>query len=480
MVEFGAEPRAVCGVFAVLKPPDAQRFIVDARPANWHFGPPVAVSLPTPDKLAAIRMPFGPVYAAKTDLSDFYHTLSTPRWLRPFFALPPVRAGAVSPSVGERFGDASMVHPMCTTLPMGFSHSVLLAQEAHEALLDSMPDLFDRRDRIGDPLCVDLTLRPGRVFHCCYIDDIAWLGLDQFEIARRQHTYIAAAAKVGWAVKPSKVVAPAVQGVTILGLLFDGVNRTLRLAPDKAVALIRATRAVVASSRPVALHHFARLMGLWVWAMLPCRPALAIFGSAFAFTRACLPGGSLLWPSARRELLAAAALLPLFAADLAAPFFPKLLASDASEFGAGVVSALIPSPERLALTLPGLPPAPSVVWPNPLRGVRCQRVSDLQWATIVSSKWRWSEHINSLELRACHLSVRWVLRHSNAIGRRVLLLTDSSVVRGVVRKGRSSSVALLRRMRALAADVMAGALSLDIAWLPSALNPADGPSRHYE
>jgi hypothetical protein len=249
------------------------------------------------------------------------------------------------------------------------------------------------------------------------------------------------------------------------------------LAPDKAVALIAATRAVVSSREPVALHHFARLMGLWVWAMLPCRPALSIFGSAFAFLRVCLPGGSTLWPSARRELSAAVALLPLFTANLSAPLFPKLIASDASEFGAGVVATLLRSPDSLALALPGIPPAQALVWPNPAAPGQRLSVSDLRWTTIVSSRWRWVEHINALELRALHLAVRWVLRHENAIGRRVLLLTDSSVTRGVVKKGRSSSVALLRRMRALAADVMAGGLSLDVAWLPSAANPADRPSR---
>jgi hypothetical protein len=59
MVDFTTKPHSVCGVFAVAKPPDAQRFIVDARPANWHLAAPAAVTLPTPDKLAAIRMPYG-------------------------------------------------------------------------------------------------------------------------------------------------------------------------------------------------------------------------------------------------------------------------------------------------------------------------------------------------------------------------------------------------------------------------------------
>jgi hypothetical protein len=96
---------------------------------------------------------------------------------------------------------------------------------------------------------------------------------------------------------------------------------------------------------------------------------------------------------------------------------------------------------------------------------------------IVASRWRWSEHINLLEVRAAHVAVRWVLRHALSGGMRVRLWSDSAVVVGALRKGRSSSPPLNRLLRAPAADLLRAGVSLDVDWIPSALNPADAPSR---
>ncbi len=40
---------------------------------------------------------------AKVDLDNFYHRLRLPVWMRPFFALPAVRAGDVSDAVAAQF-----------------------------------------------------------------------------------------------------------------------------------------------------------------------------------------------------------------------------------------------------------------------------------------------------------------------------------------------------------------------------------------
>jgi hypothetical protein len=99
------------------------------------------------------------------------------------------------------------------------------------------------------------------------------------------------------------------------------------------------------------------------------------------------------------------------------------------------------------------------------------------WATIVSHPWRWEDHINVLEVQAAVLSLRWVLSHPRAIGSRVLLFGDSQVALGCLAKGRSSSYPLLRLLRRVAALVLASGLRPSYRWLPSAANPADGPSR---
>ena len=107
-------------------------------------------------------------------------------------------------------------------------------------------------------------------------------------------------------------------------------------------------------------------------------------------------------------------------------------------------------------------------------------VEDVRWSTIVAARWRRADHINVLELRALHTAVKWVLSHPHSTGNRVRALCDSTVVIGAVRKGRSSSRPLLRRLRALSAWVMGGGLRLELGWVPSAYNPADEPSRRFQ
>src|SRR3954470_8167742 len=95
------------------------------------FVTPEKVVLPTPDLLTQLSArPDEPTYVAKVDLDNFYHRLLLPEWMRPFLALPAVRAGDVG--VGAEFGADTMVHPCCNTLPMGWSHSVFISQAAHE------------------------------------------------------------------------------------------------------------------------------------------------------------------------------------------------------------------------------------------------------------------------------------------------------------------------------------------------------------
>jgi hypothetical protein len=102
-----------------------------------------------------------------------------------------------------------------------------------------------------------------------------------------------------------------------------------------------------------------------------------------------------------------------------------------------------------------------------------------RWNTIISRPWRDTEHINALELRAVLLAAHWVLSHSSAVSRRVLLLVDSTVALYALWKGRSSSYPLLAILRKINALLLAGDLTLLTGWIPSEVNPADAPSRLF-
>ena len=72
---------------------------------------------------------------------------------------------------------------------------------------------------------------------------------------------------------------------------------------------------------------------------------------------------------------------------------------------------------------------------------------------------------------------RSVARQPRAQGKRTLVLVDSQVALGVCAKGRSSSRALNNVLSRLGALLSAANLQAVYAWVATALNPADGPSR---
>jgi hypothetical protein len=104
-------------------------------------------------------------------------------------------------------------------------------------------------------------------------------------------------------------------------------------------------------------------------------------------------------------------------------------------------------------------------------------VQSAPWRTLISKEWKDEEHINTLELRAALLAVHWVLSYPSSLNSRVYLLLDSTVSFFSLWKGRSSSPSLLLVLRKISSLLLASGLSLLPGWLPSAVNPADGPSR---
>lgn len=200
-------------------------------------------------------------------------------------------------------------------------------------------------------------------------------------------------------------------------------------------------------------------------------------------------------------------LLPLLDANLRAPYFHRAIASDASEIAGGVVSspltphlhsqlwplcsarhhavqqATLNAQRNRAATSTPLSRYHSVV-PAPVDTSTSEKFDEfystikaVPWRTLISHPWSGVEHINSLELRAALLAVHWVLSYPSSLDSRVYLLLDSTVAFFTLWKGRSSSPYLLCIIRKINALLLAGGLSLLSGWVPSAVNPADAPSR---
>jgi reverse transcriptase-like protein len=454
MVVFKREVRVVNGLFAVVKDKDSLRLIIDARPANAVFTIPEHTELPTPDILAQLQTTSS-FFAAKVDLDNFYHRLLLPQWMQPFFGLPPV------PAHHFGFPDDGYVYPCCTTLPMGWSHSVFLAQSCHEHILNTSTPL-----QPSDRLTPSSDFRLDRSRHQVYIDDLILVGADRQHLSELQQQYMTVMKDKNLPPKMTKVVEPKEDGVECLGLMVDGRRRTVGMAVPKLQLLIRDTRHLLSKDLCTG-DDMARVVGRWSWAILACRPAFSVFNSVYRFIQAAGRRLFTIWRTVRRELWTIIGLAPLLFSSVDSPWFDRILSTDASESGMGVVVARASDQEMD--TVASLPKIPS----KPID------TSPLHWSTIVSTPWSKKEHINVLEVRALSTAVRWAISRPASLGCRLLSLSDSQVVVFAVSKGRSSSFQILRRLRYLSSMLLAGGLRLLMRWIPSTANPADAPSRRY-
>ena len=504
MIDFTRAPRAVNGLFAVVKDANSERLIIDAQPANRLFAEPPHVALPNPSHLVRLQMRRGAkLHLAKADRDNFYHNLKLPEEWRPYFALPPL-----TPSESQQLGlDVSdglpLWHPMCVTLPMGFSHAVFLAQQVHEhvlyrhtAALSSSSPALRRCDNILD---MDSPL-VDRCVHGMYIDDL-WLMSPEFDDIETQ--YLACLAAYEHAGLPDSIRKrePPLRvpvAIKAIGVRIDPTNLTLSIAAEDRLKLARSTLFLL-SSAFVTGTQLARLVGSWTWCMLLRRSSLCVLQHTYRFIAVAQELRSFtLWLSVRRELECLLCLLPLLHTKMSASFFPLAYASDASEFAGGVVAAPLTPAFQAALyplsstrrfnLLPYhrlhekpsaalcLPPG-FVAFVESLIGNLQPRMKPSLWRVLIFSRWRAEQHINVLELHAVLLSLRHALSSPSSVSTRIFMLVDSAVAYYTLWKGRSSSRRLLPVLRQINSHLLVTGASLQPCWIPSHWNPADAPSR---
>lgn len=328
-------PKVVNGLFAVPKDAGSQRLIIDARYANVLFRKPDRVTLPTPDVITELFVNASDtLYVGKCDLADFYHSMELPEWMMPYFCLPPVSYAELG-LPGDGF-----VYPMLRTLPMGFSHAVLLAQLVHEHAIASAGLYADSPPvaRLSSSI-VGGGIGLGRIL--TYIDDVLFFGTNQQTTERVQDRYELHMARCGFKSKQCKRVRPTSKPVDCLGVTVHGALRRVGVSTDELARVISET--VQFASQPLCSGHaLSRIIGAWTWMFLLNRSALSVFSSVYRFISTAGHRSIPLWHSVLNELVVTIDIAPLLQSSLDLSALSDMVCTDSSTTGLGVVVTQIP------------------------------------------------------------------------------------------------------------------------------------------
>jgi len=414
--------------------------------------------------------------------------------MRAFQCLPSVRISEVvspdectggrytCPHTGATFMLGEVAWPCYLRLPMGGIRSAeimqhiagnILAQALPEVRTFARPITDKRRLALGGDTIAESTAWG------LYLDNLYVIGTSHAHASEVLERGVAALTHAGLL---CTVTQPVARTAKLLGFQYDGIACTVGV-PEERMRLLREAGLWLASCDLVDVDAVDRVLGHFTWAFLAQRPLYSVFSAIYEFVRLNRGRHVPWWGSARRELQLASRLVHLAVTTVSRPVAPLLLVTDAEgqnsfDNGGGAVVAR-PFPHshatefrngRLWETLPGERPHASVVG----------FISEPGWEELDVRRWRFGAHNNVLELEAVLLAAKHIARCPGIRGRWVPLLTDSSVVLGCVRKGRSSSFALCRRLRKLAALALGWGVWLCPRWIPTDLCAADSASRRRE
>ena len=521
----------VAGQFPHKKSEDVDRLISNRRPRNSQEEPLGA---------SGQLFPHGSLFCEKQllpgrkwrgsgdDLENMYHEfrVTKERALTnqfgpavPFKSVAHLNAARrLEAAIGPIGGD-TLVRGLQTTMPMGDLNATCFAEVAHLNLLrgHGACDLSDLASYRQPP-------PRGDMWEMLMVDDhVVTQDVPQHEdgvrfadddvLDRSDAAYASEHLKP----KESKRFRKETT-FTAIGARVDG-DRGWASSKLELILLAVAMSTGIAKTRKVTGSALTSAVSLWGHALLFRRAAWCYFDDVYYLVGRL--GGSTDWVTVDRpvvdELLTVALLSPLLGTNLRAQVRSELLCTDARGgvfTGVGAVRADVrpevarelyrhrtrrggyaraETPEevrhrerseylqKLLTARPDLAEAladdddfddiqagPAGRW----FGEVCKCV---QWRRTFQYRSK-GEPINRGELRAVRTAVRRLLRGGH-FGVRQIIGVDSSVVEGVLAKGRSSSRELNLLLRSLAADVLVGDIHLGILPLASKDNPADEPSR---
>ena len=476
------KPRVVNGLAGTKKEDGSIRLIADCRRANLWFIDPPKVQLSSPaDIVDLVVTPGSPsdlhICVSKSDINAFYHRLRLPEWMREYFGFPKVELE------GETWW------PVGATLPMGFTHAVVIANTMNTAICKPIVEKANVALIGTDHFLDTSTQRSAAGF---YLDDNFQISTESKlnKMNRLQLRMVDALEAVGLQTAPKKLILAEqltqetdVLGIAILrsGEIFPKATRLDALQHDSHSMLAR---------KRASGKALSSLASRWVWTCLINRVSLSILQHVYYQMDPDDVDTDTVSDEVIAEFRTLCRIAPLISANLFARFADVVLATDASLSGGGVCVAEITQQQSRELysrrvrrgwwssTAPdeqeensnplNLQMDPSVV----------ETIKNLEWRTVVSYRFRHEEtRIVLLEARALLTGLRWLASDPRHFGQRVIIFLDSQSLLGAVVKGRSSSFRLNRLCRRLAAIFLATQMRPSYLWVASSLNPADAPSR---
>ncbi|CAE7252533.1 AMY1.1 [Symbiodinium necroappetens] len=523
ILTFSRRARGRVGAFSVSKKPKVidgqlrhrQRLILDCRQVNLQFRAPPLTELGSLAALCEIEIgPGETVYTGGADIADCFYGCRLPIGMESFFCFKEdilVRdAKALFPEMPEwihGLAEDSVISPCLSVLPMGFSWSFYIVQQLHEQI--TMQALsIDRRDLILDSHPAR-ELRRGTCLAMPYCDNVHVIGKESGRVEQHRLRVCECLREKGFQVHEE---VPASAVVPTLGGIVDGHAGLVRATPSRLWKIIIGFEYCL--RKPVSSEFVRRLLG---HAMVLCvlnRCGMAIFRSLYDFSAKGL-GPCRLWKSAARECRMFIAIAPLLQGNLRREWSSRVTCTDASPEGYGIVECelgvdqvreigqwnerwrfkRLPVSEwrhrERAFNYDVVSDLFTVGRPEPTAGINQEYVENEEfvevpfqlmkpsrWHTAKIGMWKnTSEHISLKEGRCLVLALRRLSRDSKQRGRKLLIFVDNLALGMAVSKGRAHDFHMLRVCQQVAAISLASDLFIRPRWVPSEVNPADGPSR---
>ncbi|CAK0909748.1 unnamed protein product [Prorocentrum cordatum] len=182
---------------------------------------------------------------------------------------------------------------------------------------------------------------PGEPVQLTCVDNFGVFGCDKAKVEATHRQALEGIRHAGFQVHEIEQVSTSLD---IVGVHLDGGKKVVRVSPARAWQLCSGLRARARRGR-CAGREMQFALGHLCFACLLRRPCLSCIAASPAFAEAAGGEPKDLWRNVKRELLIAAALLPLVYADIGVGWLDQVVATDACDPGLGACAAEWGSPD---------------------------------------------------------------------------------------------------------------------------------------